>query len=323
MKLEKSKSLFTYYSLPIGFFLLIFLTTIYAYHQTKKRGLLLKRQAFEFRTQLAKSAIERRFLQNTQLLRGAKGFFESTQTVTRQEWYRYIKTLQLDKMYPGIQGTGFAQMVKSGEVKAHIEAIRSEGFPDYTITPAGERPIYIPIIFLEPFEGRNLSAFGFDMYSDSIRREAMDKAWVTGEPALSGKLTLVQEITEVKQPGFLLYLPVYNTKTESLTVSERLSNLVGFVYNPFRAYDLMSGIFQDHYPDLDIEIYDGVIKKENLLYDKEHSVSCLTTKDLQTSSEVYLAQRKWTICFAATPGFGASPDDDLPKVILAGGTIIG
>ncbi len=41
--------------------------------------------------------------------------------------------------------------------------------------------------------GRNLRAFGFDMYSEPVRRAAMEAARDTGAAALSGKVVLVQE----------------------------------------------------------------------------------------------------------------------------------
>jgi two-component system cell cycle sensor histidine kinase/response regulator CckA len=49
------------------------------------------------------------------------------------------------------------------------------------------------ITHIEPFTGRNLRAFGFDMYSEPVRRAAMEAARDTGAAALSGKVVLVQE----------------------------------------------------------------------------------------------------------------------------------
>ena len=40
------------------------------------------------------------------------------------------------------------------------------------------------------------------MYQESVRRAAMNKALETNAPAMSGKITLVQEIDEDVQPGF-------------------------------------------------------------------------------------------------------------------------
>jgi CHASE1-domain containing sensor protein len=66
---------------------------------------------------------------------------------------------------------GFALLVPASGKAAHIEGIRKTGYPDYTLRPEGEREIYSSIIFLEPFADRNLRAFGYDMYSEAVRRK--------------------------------------------------------------------------------------------------------------------------------------------------------
>lgn len=58
----------------------------------------------------------------------------------------------------------------------HEREIRKEGFPQYAVQPAGERALYTSIIYLEPFSGRNLRAFGYDMFAEPKRRKAMEVA---------------------------------------------------------------------------------------------------------------------------------------------------
>src|SRR3546814_9134348 len=54
--------------------------------------------------------------------------------------------------------------------------IRAEGFPNYSVTPPGEREVYFPITLIEPFDERNQRAFGYDMFSEPVRREAMRRS---------------------------------------------------------------------------------------------------------------------------------------------------
>src|SRR5574343_1538449 len=140
-----------------------------------------------------------------QVLLGAAGLFASSEFVDRREWREYVDSLRLHLTLPGIQGVGYSQMISARDKSAHEAKIRAEGFPNYAISPPGERDVYSSIIYLEPFSGRNLRAFGFDMYSETVRRTAMQRAASTGEPAWSGKVTLVQEDGQGKtQPGFLV-----------------------------------------------------------------------------------------------------------------------
>src|SRR5690606_29123445 len=94
----------------------------------------------------------------------------------------------------------------------------------------------------EPLDARNLAAIGYDMFTEPARRAAMERARDTGEPAASAPVTLVQEIDSQKQPGFLIYVPVYDGGQVPPTVEERRARLRGFVYSPFRAGDLFEGI---------------------------------------------------------------------------------
>ena len=71
---------------------------------------------------------------------------------------------------------GFALRAASDEMAEHIRRVRAEGFPDYTVRPEGERAEYTPILYLEPFDERNQRAFGYDMFSEPVRRAAMERA---------------------------------------------------------------------------------------------------------------------------------------------------
>lgn len=166
-----------------------------------------------------------------QVLRGGAALFAANGMPSREEWRAYVETLELDQSLPGILGTGFALMVPAEARDAHERSIRAEGFPDYAISPPGNSDMLSSIVYIEPFTGRNLRAFGYDMYSEPARREAMERARDTGKPALSRKVTLVQETGDKVQPGFLIYLPVYRSNLPRDTVAARRNALLGFVYS--------------------------------------------------------------------------------------------
>ena len=113
-----------------------------------------------------KTKISTRLNAHALLLNGAASLFATKDTVTRKDWNNYIENCQLDKNLPGIQGVGFSVIVPKNQLKEHIRLIRKEGFPEYSIRPAGTRDYYTSIIFLEPFSGRNLNAFGYVMFSE-------------------------------------------------------------------------------------------------------------------------------------------------------------
>jgi len=274
---------------------------------------------FVYRVSKQLQEIEARMHDQEQVLYGASGLFKSSEFVSREEWRVYVESLQLSKWLPGIQGVGFSQMLSRDQKARHEAEMRRAGFPDYAIYPDGEREIYSSIIYLEPFSGRNLRAFGFDMYSDPVRREAMNRAMDTGNPALSGKVTLVQEMGREIQSGFLMYLPIYRKDMPHNTVESRRAALLGFVYSPFRARDLMASIFNDPQRDIELELFDQAALPENLLFE---SAPAQQLEGLTADQSLGIAGRKWVLRFRSNPMFKKSLGNPFPLIILGIGALI-
>ncbi|WGR93970.1 CHASE domain-containing protein [Bradyrhizobium sp. ISRA435] len=243
--------------------------------------------------------------------------------MTRAAWHAYVNTLAIDKNYPGIQGIGFAKHIAAQQRNAHVLELRSEGFLDYQIKPAGDRDEYTSIIYLEPFDWRNRRAFGFDMFTEPVRREAMVTARDTGAPSISGKVTLVQETDQEAQNGFLMYLPVYQAAVSPATVEERRAGLVGYVYAPFRMRDLMRGILgSEQFSSLRLEIYDGATLQENELYDSAGPSHPQIASAFTVIEPLAIDGRTWTIRFSALPAFDAGIDVQKPRLILSAGLLV-
>jgi diguanylate cyclase (GGDEF)-like protein/PAS domain S-box-containing protein len=251
-----------------------------------------------------------------QVLRGGAALIAATGMPSREEWRTYVESLELEQTLPGILGTGFAVMVPRETREAHEQSIRAEGFADYAITPAGDREVFSSILYLEPFSGRNLRAFGYDMFSDPVRREAMERARDSGQPALSRKVTLVQETDAEVQPGFLIYFPVYDTTLPRDTVADRRAALIGFVYSPFRAFDLMEGTFNVPGQIIEVELFDGEPVPENLLYASRGAGRAARHV---TDMRLEIAGHAWMARFRSSARLEASPGSSQPKLILFGG----
>ena len=212
---------------------------------------------FDFRAREAAERIENRMATYQQVLRGTAGFFDVHDDVGREDFRRYSDRQALDQYLPGIQGVGFARAIRPADLQTHIDQVRAEGFPSYTVQPAGQRDLYSSIVYLEPFSGRNLRAFGFDMYSEPVRREAMQRSVDTGAIALSGRVRLQQETGVQEQSGFLIYQAIYATDQPAATVAERREQLCGWVYASFRMTDFLQGLLGEQERDLIIDIFDG------------------------------------------------------------------
>lgn len=272
--------------------------------------------------------IEARFDTYAQVLRGGVGLFDSSDKVTRAEWSRYINGLKLSRYLPAMRGMGYTAWVGGAEmIGSHEEALRGAGFPTFTVRPAGNRVHYTSIIYLEPLTSANRSGLGYDMFSETIRRAAMERARDTGEPSLSGKLMLLKEVAGADQAGFILYMPVYRSENGNpITQAARRESLQGFVFSPFRADDLMKGILRPGISPISFRIYDGMPESaDSLLYDASIQLEMdrqLTPAQFETSKTVNIAGRTWHIAYSSTPSFTKTTESALPWVLLATGTLV-
>jgi len=103
---------------------------------------------------------------------------------------------------------------------------------------------------------RNHVAIGYDMATESVRRQAMENARDNGSPTASGRVVLVQEPVTRQQYGFLIYAPVYRNGAGVGSVEARRSALLGYVYSPFRVDDFINPIYDAKF-DVNFKIYDG------------------------------------------------------------------
>jgi len=215
------------------------------------------RTAFENEVARTLESVRERVDTTVTLLRGAAGLFSASEVVGRDEFRDYIERLLLRERYPGILGIGFSRRITPAELPALVEGMRAQGMADFRVWPAGPRPEYHAIVYLEPFDARNRAAFGFDMHTHAVRRAAMDAARDGAVAFASGKVTLVQEIEPDKQAGFLIYLPVYRGGTAPDSVAARRALLEGFVYSPLRIGDLLRGVRGTGLAEIDYSVYDG------------------------------------------------------------------
>lgn len=280
---------------------------------------------FNFRAGEIIANINARMAKHEQILEGAAGLFAASTAVERSEFAEYVHTLRLDEKYPGIQGVGFSKLVLPAEKAVHIAKVRAEGFPDYDIRPSGKRDIYTSIVYLEPSNWRNRRAFGYDMFSEPVRRLAMERARDEEQARISGRVTLVQEVDQNVQAGFLMYLPVYRGKAPHQTPEERRANLEGWVYAPFRMNDLMKGILGDHFGEisavLNLRIYDADSMHERSLMFDSGSRPGSQPPVFHTIRTLPLFGHKWTLDISSLPAFDARLKDDTANLIAVSGTV--
>jgi CHASE1-domain containing sensor protein/signal transduction histidine kinase len=302
-------------ALVIGLVFSVIAYLIASNFQSQREDLYLQNEVGQI-----SSKVKERFHDSQQILVSTAAFWDASDNVSRNEWRVFVKGQDLRANYPGIQGMGFAEVVRPNELEAHVQKIRAQGFPNYEIKPAGVRDFYTSIIYLEPFDERNQKAFGYDMFSQSVMREAMQMAVDTGQPTMSGKVGLIQENAADGQAGFLIYVPVYKKESQIRTKEERMANLQGFIYATFRAKNFIGDIMGRDTDDVGFRIYEGKTKDPAALMFDSHP-NC--QKKVVKSKEITIAvnNRFRTLEFRAHKEFFSKIESFLSLIVLLGGIV--
>ena len=214
--------------------------------------------------ELVAAQVNMRLRDHLAVLEGVRALYQSDSAASGPAIRAYLAALRPQIQAPGMEGVGIAAAMRAATPAAIEAKLRENYGEDIKIWPATDQPIGFPVILVEPYTPRRHAALGFDMYSEPIRRAAMRRAWQTGHPAASGIVRLQQEKgVRVKQPGFLIYLPVYararaGANAETLATAPGVRPVEAFVYAPFRTRDMMTAVLGSQLEGIDgIEVYAG------------------------------------------------------------------
>ncbi|MEZ5659181.1 MAG: CHASE domain-containing protein [Burkholderiaceae bacterium] len=280
---------------------------------------------FEFRVELARRAILERMNGYEKVLRQGASLLTFEPDLTRAQWRHYVTDLRMATDFPGTQGYGVSVRIPAEGLSDHIESVRREGFPQYSVRPPDPRGFYHSIVYLEPFDWRNQRAFGYDMYSHPVRRAAMDQAIDTGEPTLSASVQLVQETSVDVQPGLLFYMPVYDALPPDADVETRRSRFRAMAYMVLRTGDLMHGVLGVGTDALAIEIIDPASTfHDGRLYSSEVAPKDDTSlaARLFARRELHVGSRTWQLLARPGSAFFEAGERSLSTVVGTVGVLI-
>ncbi|HEX5342448.1 MAG TPA: CHASE domain-containing protein [Duganella sp.] len=265
-------------------------------------------------------------------LRGAQALFKAQQDPSRDQWRDFVEGMDLHNNFPGVMGLGYGMFLRAEQRTATERDIRNQGYEDFRIWNnnggANDPGMSVVVMYLEPFTGRNLRAFGYDMMSEPIRRSALLQAARSGMPAMTGKVVLVQNERQEGLPGFLVYFPVYRKQVQvgpGASAEQRMAALQGFAYSPIRADELMQDLLGPADRSVRLEIFDGAATTpESLLYtsDRDPADAQQYPNPYLRTMPLELLHHQWTLRFASQPAFENAIDRQKSHIVLLAGVII-
>lgn len=261
------------------------------------------RMQFERRTETATGAVHARMMAYEQILRSTAAHMASGQSVTDEGWRRFVSQLQLAERFPGIQSVGYAEQL----------------------------PAAVVVRYSEPAAARGTPEVGADLHADPVLQQAIDKARDTAEPAITGRVQLASGQSRVtqaaRQPGFMMFVPLFHAGNETLPRRERANTVSGYVFGALRMNDLMQGILdQGVLQVIDMRVYDQAAGQaaQNELIDTRsawRNAPALAAPIFERVAHFPMPGRSWTIQYVSRPEFDAALRGNRPWIVLAGGAL--
>ncbi|MFZ5593501.1 MAG: bifunctional diguanylate cyclase/phosphodiesterase [Pseudomonadota bacterium] len=290
------------------------------------------RSGFEAEAEAGMAEITQLMRIYMEALHGVASLYAASEKVTRAEFRSYVERLNIEKRYPGIKALEFARRVPE-EAKADYErrvrqdtSLESAGYPHFAIFPVGHRPEHVVVEYVEPMRG-NETALGYDLASETMRRQAVELARDSGEPTASAPIDLVQGTGK----GLLFIIPIYRNGAPTLTLEQRREAFLGVVAAVFNTASLMAGALQPATRQkLAFSIFDTGTSRVRPspaipIYDSMRSSGIFNhppATTLRKEAMLDVGGRRWRIDITALPTPGGGQRQALPMFILLGGGVI-
>lgn len=273
-------------------------------------------QRFDFQSEQLLLLISERMSRYEEALKaGVANISSHSQEVNVNQWRKFSQALNLQGLYPGINGMGVIYYVPPEKLSSFIEnqkKIRS----NFSIHPSHDNQEFWPITYIEPTD-INLQAVGLDMAFESNRLSAAKSARDSGETRITAPIILVQDSR--KTPGFLLYVPFYKDSFKD-NVSSRRENFIGHVYAPFIMDKLLEGVLGEKNIRLLFSVHDNSQELFSELSEsiEEYDSTPLFSKKITKN----MYGREWEFTIETTLSFRKNASTSQPLLILVGGLII-
>lgn len=247
-------------------------------------------------------------------LMGTRSVFASSKFVDRDEFSRLVGSRELKREFPAATGLGYIERVPATDLDAYLARARTDDAPGFALrdlAPYETHPDHLIIKYIEPL-GPNRAALGLDVGQEPRRRSAAEEAMLTGRPALTEPVALVQAGEE--GAGFLLLLPEYAPGLPVDTPRQRRAALRGWVYMTLLAERVFAGADGRVDGELDFDVFAGdnltrtglIFSDRNELPGNGASDTPFTAAARHEVITVPIGGREWQVAVTASDAFEAA-----------------
>jgi signal transduction histidine kinase/CHASE1-domain containing sensor protein len=227
--------------------------------------------------------------------------FRADEWVSPSEFAAFVSGIH--QRHPAIHAMGWIPRVGRQELGAHEQAMRSGGFPAYSVfersadggrTPVTARGEYFPLQFVIP-QAQNAAAFGFDHASEPLRRSVLERARQNGRLVASERIRLIHE--DGKPFGVLVAVPFFRAPSAAGD-----DGLAGYTMTVIRVGQLLDTVLRPSFArDIAYRLVDLDAGGDNRLL---HESGKLESAPLyRFTNAVRFGERRWELSVTAGEGY--------------------
>ncbi len=316
---------------------LIIVFTILMYRQGLGKEEESQASRFEGQARAFDLAVQTEVDAHISLLYNLRGFIYSDFDLMPKDFERFAGEALQRKS--SLHGLSWNIYLKGHEREAFVDRMRAiygnvpfmvkERHPVYGLIRAEERESYVVVTLIEPF-ALNQAALGFDVLSNPLRRNALEKSVKTGQASATAPIRLVQESGE--QKGALIFLPAFHSKSTPMTEGERFDALAGYGVVVVRMGDLINGVLRRHELDLNrVKLYPANAPEQLYYLSKgfnpEERGALMHRSEIKVGADTWIMEQQasrelmgysWGLYFVLTGGFFMSAVLGGVLLLLAG-----
>jgi PAS domain S-box-containing protein len=256
------------------------------------------RADFDFSVRQTASRIEQRMASYEQMLRGVQGLFRASGRVDRDAFDTYVDALLAGADFAGVRSLAYLAQSPAGRGAAVLTFV----------APAGEA---------------QRRAIGDEAYAEPACRAAMDLARDSGGIGITPNVPRLIDPEHGAQPGFLMFLPVYGPGRAVGSVVQRRVALDGWVVASVRMGDLMSSLYGEGTPGIDVRVDDGVSRDGgSLMYASAPALADARPALFEAREYIGYAGHSWTLGVSARPEFEQRHGRDSAPIIAGAGVAL-
>ena len=283
----------------------------------RRQDQLLQQRASE-----AAQMVDRRTEALVEKLYSTRGLFAASGRVPTPRAYEdFLAGQEFKQRYPQLRTLTWIQQVRDADRGAFLRRLRREAassgleYPqEIRILPRFRRPEYSIASYVYPV-GDNASAVGADLFVDTAKRQAIERARDTGVVAAPLPVRLVQDPLNLSAA---LYMPVYAGSDQEPRREDRRRLFLGTLGAAVRLRDLIAGVA----PEGTIKLYDdglaGTPRVRRLLFTERNAPEDAPSEALPLT----IAGRRWTLVYATDEQLVRGLERGVPGLIAGAGLIL-